>query len=1204
MFVPPAMAAQQLQNQASQQLAAGTAMTRLPSAAPVGLFNQQFQQQFQGIQAQQSYNPYMAQALSGNMLGAGMGAMGGYSPGMLPSPLMMTPPSTGAFRPMPQLSMSPIPPQQVAPIMPGPFVPRLPQPMFQTAWDRELQQRDFREDKLYSMASQAPRGMGMAAGFGAGAAAGAAVGGMFGGVGRVVGALGGGALAGISGFAGSAGEMAMSPMRPSLDVHEMGASLQRMSQQWMLTGPQMHQQGAGFSRLSSLHLADQIRTMSTERGFKAETGEAFNREDLMKITEQSGRAGLMDMEQGTEAVRNNLRQVSRVIRRFMQLTGDPDVVSVIREMGQMRAFGMSVNDMERAAQNMKSYARAAGVSVQGLQQMGGVPGAMTYTQVGLSAASGMEMGNYAFAAARQAVATGTYNPRELAMMGGVSGIAQRNVQAQAALTSMPLFGAAVGGYGQGGWGVNYGQLAQVARGGQGGLGATGMVMGAVQNIGQAVAQGGIGALAEFPIRQRFLQEQAAQSMHPAQQMAMRFKMAMQTGQTLGLQGKAAFTTGARALYGDEVAEQMFMEARNPQAFREQAAMLRRENQEIAREQRASVMSNAPGFADTLGRRLGISTSTRGVFTGGGSIGNALSDLGTSFSHNALFHYFEDVEARKNGERINRVSALAGIETEAQRRNVVKAVRGGLLQGSTVKRMAAGARGAEAEIGMAQAGDVLSLANAQLGDLMADQQTGARMASAVAGVAAFIPIPPLSAAMAGMSAAMGVMGQEGMTAKAYMEATGGTENYLPRTLQEAEQRNFVITASRNVTTEGIRGMASAVGKRFGVGEDKMVLSMGTAASELAKLARGKVALVGQDKNLSMKDVTSAIFKGLTSTGMSASQATEMIKGMSREQLAQYTGTVMRDAQAQGGTETAAIFQRFKDQAGLLTGGGVTGKKLEEDLAARAAGYERMAGWGEEGDVGAMTIRGKAREYSTEEFLGLAYAAAESDERREEIVKLAKESGVKDITGFTEAGKARFRGLGTQEAKEAMTALVKGNTAEQLAGFSKTKLREAGFGSFKLGARKLGKSLGIAGLGGETGDFQSVFAELATTSNISKLSKSEATKDLAGLLDKYRTATGTAKDNLEAQLQGALSEMGSQDFKPGDTLESLSEAEGTAADQNRTAADSLEGLAETLEDVGFDDFKAGAVDFLEGAKKLKEAMETETMSRVLDEVKEKE
>lgn len=88
----PGDAARMLVDQAAQQRVSSMAAGMPPSwgggDGGASMFGAQFRQRFESIQGQQSYSPHMAQAMSGG---------GAYAPGMLPSPAMMTPPSTESF---------------------------------------------------------------------------------------------------------------------------------------------------------------------------------------------------------------------------------------------------------------------------------------------------------------------------------------------------------------------------------------------------------------------------------------------------------------------------------------------------------------------------------------------------------------------------------------------------------------------------------------------------------------------------------------------------------------------------------------------------------------------------------------------------------------------------------------------------------------------------------------------------------------------------------------------------------------------------------------------------------------------------------------------------------------------------------------------------------------------------------------------------
>lgn len=575
----PGEAAIGLTHQATQNLVEAQQQRTAPMSV-----GQQFRQQFQAIQAQQSLNPYAAQAMASALPGAQ-----GYATGMLPSPITMTPPSTGVFRPPAPPPMMPLLPMQPPPVGIPPFTPQLPAPMFQTPYDQQARLADVTANRQFAYAAQAPNVLGQGLGYLGGAWAGARMGARFGPWGAVAGGIGGAAMMGATGIAEGMGDIGNFLMRPAVQRRQMGAAIQNLSRDFVVGGPQVHALGRGLTRDASIQLAGGIQEMAGQEDFRTQTGGMFNQADLMRMLKGAGQAGLMDMQQSVPQIQQQLRQVAQTVSRFMQLTNDPDVTNVIRQMGQLQQFGLNPQEMEQAAYNMRRFSRAAGTSIEGLQQMGGLPGAMTFQQAGMTAGAGFQYGNYAAAAARQMVASGNLTPRQVALMGGVQGITQRDIQAQAAFSAMPLFTASMAQYGPQGWGVNAGRAGQVGAGG-----ALGMVQGAVQGMNQAVQRGGIGALAMYPLRQRELREQAMAQMTPAEMMSQRFQMAMQTGRQLGLRGEGAFAAGARLAFGEEVAEQMMYQARSPGFWDAQQDLVRRQKRELAMSQRQQIMEAGSG----------------------------------------------------------------------------------------------------------------------------------------------------------------------------------------------------------------------------------------------------------------------------------------------------------------------------------------------------------------------------------------------------------------------------------------------------------------------------------------------------------------------------------------------------------------------------------------------------------------------------------
>lgn len=640
-----------MRTQHAQQML-GASGSSMSSMGAISAFGTQYQQQLQQIRSQQNVNPFVAQAMSMNFPGSPQ-----YQGGMLPSPLTMTPAASGMFRPPPMgPNFAPIPPTY-APLFNLPFTPRMPSPMFQTPWEQFSSARDVRAERMATYGMQMPSFGGQALGYGAAAYAGARFGGHFGPMGAMAGAIGGGLMAGAAGIPKALGNIADFTIQPTRETHLMGAGIQRMSQDWVVTGQDLSPQMRGLSRAAGLQMGGATRDLAADRQFRGATGGAFNRDDLMSIMKQGGQAGLFDMAQSVPQIKQQLQQTAVTIRQFMELTNDPNVSNVIRSMGQLRQFGMTQQDMLSAAQGMRAFSRAAGTTIGGLQQVGGLPGAMTFQQSGLSAGAGFQYGNFAAAAARQAVATGAVSTQQLGLLGGIQGMAQREMQGQAAFASMPLFGAAMGQYGAGGWGLRPG-----AAGGQMG-GAAGMVNSALQSMNQATARGGIGALAMFPLEQRQIQSAALSEMTPQQQMAQRYQMAMQTGRFLGLKGEAAFAAGAQVAFGPEQAEQMMILARNPQFWRAQQQIISGQQRDLGFQQRQRAIEGERALGGLLGEAFD-SSAGRAVRGGYHGLGQRLGALSGAISGNDISRFFQRRGAAGEGVLLRdfggRGAAAAGL----------------------------------------------------------------------------------------------------------------------------------------------------------------------------------------------------------------------------------------------------------------------------------------------------------------------------------------------------------------------------------------------------------------------------------------------------------------------------------------------------------------------------------------------------------------
>lgn len=1209
----PGSAAQMMVTQAAQQRVTAMSAGMPPSwgaggggAGAASMFGEQFRQRFDSIQSQQSYSPHMAQAMSGGS---------GYAPGMLPSPAMMTPPSTGVFRNRPEgPRIAPLPPQPMRPMVQTPFTPQLPNTMFQDHYDRMARVQDQQKDAFFSRAVQAPRVLGQGAGIGAAAALGGAIGGP-------LGAIGGGMLGQSSGFAQGAGNLAMKPFQPMIERRQMGASLRRSSQDWVVGGQDLHESGSGMSREASIRLAEEVQDLAKNKAFKKETGGAFNAGDLMKITQQAGKVGLMDESQDVEGVRKNIKNVSRTLRKYMQLTQDPDMVNVLRELGQMKQFGMTLDDMEQAATSMNRYSKAAGMSISGIKQMG-MAGGATFQQAGLTAGSGMTYGMHAAASARQGVATGAYQPRELALMGGVQGMAQRNMQAQAAMISMPMFGAAASQFGAGGFSLNQGAL-----GGMGQGGAQGMVQGAVGAMNQAVQRGGVGALGSFRVNQRRLQTEAAEEMTPEQMMAMRFQTALRTGQGLGLEGQGAFDVGAQVSFGTEIAEQMNMEARNPQLFQEQRNRIQDQRQRLTRQQRQRNEEADLGGAQQLGRALwskpsigplGVLPAGEDVVAGGRAVGSVASyqagKVGDVFR--GIGESVQDIQAESEGRMTTRLGGRFVAGSAEERRNVysqdasVMSQRG-FQRGVNVDE---GYSGRTVSKAMGYGGMAPTSEIAEVGGFLAKTSMPVEGALTQALGLGSLPAAGLEAAMGtGAAAAMGP------------EATG-------RLVRQQAQRAHGYTrmakfaATKAGTEEGFGAALDALSKST-KGKANSGTAMRSAAGKISRLVKEKQNIILPDGTLDPAEVKKALRESLAADGMSEAEVNATLKELEDSgEMSKIGGVILDKAKTIAGPENAKIFDESIAEAQKMAMAPMRDKQAQvmerKENIVKALENQMDLTY----DIGGVAMGEKAgaeefRELLSEgpgAMLAKSVAAMEGGEGSAKVEKEAFTEYMKLYGKGRKEGevrkefdmmvlKAEKSGM-SSDVKERLRGAVTGGEAGDV-GESVKKLSQLSVTSSQLkqygdvvggglatvmeaaGGEASGKLLDMAGKGDITG---AGVAGAFSKKDIQNLARS-GHKALAGKIARFQSEKDPDKKKaLEQEIMEGVGELGEAKKK---TEKELGEAEGKEAEDLDKSDKALAGVQGEMADA-FKDFKPAVKTFADGADKLQKAMESDMFKKMIE------
>ena len=274
-----------------------------------------------------------------------------------------------------------------------------------------------------------------AGGMYAGGAIGAGIGGFIGGPGGAVlgadlGMLGGS----FAQYAPGVTRATEAAFRPAIERRADAIRGQFASRQFMMgASKDLDISGQGLSTAASQRLTHDFDEMAQNTG--------RTRRDYLDIMQAGGEQGLMDFSQNREQIVDTVKQLSGVVGTFAEITGDPDFRNNIKKIGQLRRLGIGLNEMQQAVTNMDQYARMAGMDVDQLMQTQGMQGAGIYQGAGLAAGQGMQAGMMGGGQARQMVAGGAINARDMALYGGVSGMGQKLTEMNAAFlssTAQPL----------------------------------------------------------------------------------------------------------------------------------------------------------------------------------------------------------------------------------------------------------------------------------------------------------------------------------------------------------------------------------------------------------------------------------------------------------------------------------------------------------------------------------------------------------------------------------------------------------------------------------------------------------------------------------------------------------------------------------------------------------------------------------------------
>lgn len=542
----------------------------------------QYQQNMAGIRAQ-SLSPFGAQMMGGFGNFGGVG----FNTGMMPNPAMMTTPNLGIYRQQAPMPMPGIAPFQQMPVFPHAFAP-MPQPgAFTSPADYA-----FRMHYGHSLATQsaslavpsavAHAGTDMMAGR-IGGALGSMLGSRFGPGGAALGRLIGGGLGVLGAERFDVGQRIggfIGGLNPAHGLAVTQAQLMGMSPSFVTGGSMLNGfTGRGMSTGAALEMARRLDTTAFSNSFQRETSGRFSAQDLHQITALSGREGMLQGAQDVGDMHQRVVGIAKTLSTFMRLANEPSVTEAISLMGNLRRMGFSGAEMTDVAREARLYSRMAGTTVKGVMEAGGSAGAWTFQNAGLSGALGMRVGVGALGMAQAAANAGTFSPQQLAMLGGVQGIAQRQMESSAAFLQTPMMTAAMARFGGGGqFGIDGRALGMLATGG---MNLNQMASMGAGSMLDAVRRGGIGAIGMMQMQQSELQDQMGRMLGPAGLQSANMMQIMNVAKMMGMSGPGGFVTAGMAMgrSSDEMKQLLAMgsDSRYWNNLRQQTAVARAED---------------------------------------------------------------------------------------------------------------------------------------------------------------------------------------------------------------------------------------------------------------------------------------------------------------------------------------------------------------------------------------------------------------------------------------------------------------------------------------------------------------------------------------------------------------------------------------------------------------------------------------------------
>jgi hypothetical protein len=579
-------------------------------------------------------NPYMAGAIGGDM-------------GGMANPMTMTAPSFGMYRPGGAFAALHVGQGPIPPIF-NPFVPAVQPSHFMSPAMHQYQ----------IMQGVQSRNSGIAAGLIDGAA-------RFGGT--ALGFMSGGLIGGVLGHAagGFLSDMMLGPGR--VDAAR-GRQIQNMTAPWMVSGSMLNPYtGQGMAQDSGRATAMGLRKLATRDYDFQKTG--YNTEDIMRITQMSSDQGLLAAARSPDDIVRRVKEISKAVKMLTQITGDPDIRNTLAALGQMKDLGfVGTGGQAGAIANRAMFARMAGVSQAGMNDLYGMPGAMMAQQSGLVGATGYMAGMTGGAAANIARSAGALNEMQLSRAGGVQGLGQINTMAQLSSLNQDVYMAAALKRGSKGIDIDIDAYRK----------AQTMTIAEVSNMAaNNLREIGKEGIFELRTRKQEFKDKLAQQMSP-------FEMQMNVArQAKGLQrnvpgmnfGSALFATLQSGGMGDEQAESaarsLELQFTSREAWDGQIQQLRVQRRQLMAQEKAKRdQYRTPGLLTRMGRGLDSAMD---------SVSDFVSSPFRSLSRR-MDRASEDEAAGDRGERIMRFNSVDLIRTRQDREMALRAMDNPVLRG--------------------------------------------------------------------------------------------------------------------------------------------------------------------------------------------------------------------------------------------------------------------------------------------------------------------------------------------------------------------------------------------------------------------------------------------------------------------------------------------------------------------------------------------